>query len=119
MLDFLRPMANTNCDCITFVENPNNKGNLQIKGQMYNEPGEKVGGSVMGDEYHIILFRDHKTDPELYDDVDCFDAVLIDPLEYMSNLIKGGWYGVIARKTTTSKNFIDRTLDLFKEMRYN
>ena len=103
------------CDCIIFVEHPHKKDSIQVRGQMYNEPGEKIGGSSMGDLYHIILFRDDKEDPEKYSDFDNFDAILTSPVEYISNLIKSGWYGIVAKKTTTSHRFIDKTLDLFKQ----
>jgi hypothetical protein len=40
-----------------------------------------------------------------------FDAIFSDPLEYMSGLIPSGIFGIMARKTTTSNNFIQKTFD--------
>jgi hypothetical protein len=119
MLDFLKPLKDADVDCITFVENLDKPGNLRISGQTYNERGESVSNSSLGNIYHIMLFRDSKTDPDKYTDFDHFEAVLISPLEYISGLIPAGWYGIIAKKTTTSNNFVKKTLDMFKEHLYN
>ena len=115
MLVNIKELKEAKYDFLTFLEG-DKAGTVHIMGSDYNEPGEKVGGSALGDSYHIILFRDHKTDKDKYDgNVDCFDAVLCEPLEYVSSLIPQGWFGIIARKTTTSRPLIDRMLDKFKE----
>ena len=31
---------------------------IHLESAMYKDPGEKVGGSKMGDSYHIIIFRE-------------------------------------------------------------
>jgi hypothetical protein len=56
-----------------------------------------------------ILFKEDE-EGELVD-IDMFDAIFMDPLEYMSNLIPSGIFGIMARKTTTSNNFIQKTFD--------
>jgi len=115
MLDYLRPLKNEKFDFLTFLEG-DKKDSIQICGTEYVNPGEDVGGSTIGSSYHIILFREHKTNKEEYGDVDSFDAILADPLEYISGLIPQGWYGIIARKTTTSRPLIDRMLDNFNKV---
>jgi hypothetical protein len=40
----------------------------------------------------------------------------MEPLEYISTLIKGDWYGIVARKTTTSQKFIDTIFDKLIEV---
>jgi hypothetical protein len=112
MLDFLKPMKNEKYDFLTFLEGEK-KGAITIHGTEYANPGESLGCGPQGDAWHIVLFRDHKEDKDKYGDLDSFDAILIDPLEYISNRIPEGWYGIIARKTTTSKPIIDRLLANF------
>lgn len=115
MLGNIKELREAQFDFLTFLEG-DKKGTVHIMGSDYANPGEKVGGSVMGDSYHIILFRDHETDQDSYDKFDRFEAILCDPLEYVSGLIKHGWFGVVAKQTTTSKAVIDKLVAKFEEM---
>lgn len=108
MLDFLEKSKDKEYDTLFFLSGKN-KGTVQLQFNMYKDRGEKLGGSDMGDCYHIILFNEDETG-ELVN-VDMFDAILICPLEYISELIKQKWYGIIARKTTTSEQFISKTYE--------
>jgi hypothetical protein len=114
MLDYLKPLKNEPFDFLTFLEG-DEEGQIHISGTEYTNPGEPVDGSEMGSSYHVVLFRNHKEKADEYGDVDSFDAILSDPLEYISGLIPTGWYGIIARKTTTSRPLIDRMLDNFNK----
>jgi hypothetical protein len=96
-------------DFLSFLEGTK-KNSIEIIGTEYANPGEPLDVGIMGESFHVILFRDHEEDPEQYSDAEHFDAVLVDPLEYISGLIPQGWYGIIARKTTTSKPLLDRLL---------
>ena len=111
MLDYLREIKDTTFDCLTFFPDYENDG-LRVEGQLYKNPGVKIGGSEMGDEYHIILFKENESN---FTDLDHFEAVLSDPLEYISQLIPCGFFGLIAKKTTTSSPFIQKTLDTIKQ----
>ena len=106
MLDFLKGFNKDEHDAIFFIPGPK-KDSIQIEGATYKEPGEKVGGSAMGDSYHVILFKE-ADDGELVD-IDQFEAIFVDPLEYMSELIPQNWFGIMAKRTTTSNNFIQNT----------
>lgn len=87
---------------------------IHLESATYKEPGEKVGGSKMGDEYHIILFREAE-DGELVD-VEQFNAVLIDPVTYITRMLGIEWFGIISRMTTTSEKFIKTTFDKLTKM---
>ena len=115
MLDYLRELSTKPFDFVTFTSG-NNGEDLAITGNAYAEPGEPVGGSEIGHAYHIVLFKDHPTDMEKFSDVDTFDAILGDPWEYISGLIPAGFYGIIARKTTTSEPIIKRLLANLSEV---
>jgi hypothetical protein len=49
-------------------------------------------------------------------DPEKFEAILLEPLEYISNMIKSDWYGIVARKTTTSQKFVDTIFDKLIEV---
>ena len=114
MLDYLKPLKNQKFDFLTFLEGEK-ENSIEVQGTEYSNPGEPIDTGIMGSSYHVLLFRDHVEIKDEYGDVDDFDAVLVDPLEYISQLITAGWYGIIARKTTTSRPLIDRMLDKFNK----
>lgn len=121
MKDFkevLNEMKKNQFDFLTFLDS-DKEGQIAIMASDYSNRGEDIGGNSMGKEYHIVLFRDHKTNSDKYDELDYFDAVLVDPLEYVSGLIPAGFYGVIGRKTTTSGKIIDKLVAKFRDLNYN
>ena len=109
MLEALKVLKEEEFDAFFFLPGPD-EDTIHIEGAVYKNPGDKVGGSPMGDEYHVILFKENVEDDVLYD-IDRFDAIFCDPLEYISQLIPSKWYGIIAKKTTTSDNFMQKTFD--------
>jgi len=114
MLDYLQPLKERKLDFFTFLAG-DEEGQIDIMSSEYATPGERVGGNSLGDMYHIVLFRDSEENPEEYDNVDDFEAILACPLEYASGLIPGGFYGIIARKTTTSQKLVNKLLALMKK----
>lgn len=114
MLDYLQTLKEKKLDFFTFLAG-DEEGRIDIMSSEYANPGEKIGGNTLGDMYHIVLFRDSKENPEEYDEVDDFEAILACPLEYASGLIPGGFYGIIARKTTTSQKLVNKLLALMKK----
>lgn len=114
MLDYLQPLKDKKFDFFTFLAGEE-EGQVNIMGSEYANPGESLGNSPMGELYHIVLFRDSKENVEEYDDIDEFEAILACPLEYASGLIPSGFYGIIARKTTTSHKLMNRLLAMMKK----
>ena len=115
MLDYLQPLKGADIDVIMFFEG-SKPNSIKIEGNTYEDRGEPIGGNSIGDSYHVILCKDHPTDEEKFDQVDTFEAILADPLEYISGLIPAGWMGIIAKKTTTSDEFVEKVVDCFKTM---
>lgn len=113
MLHYLQPMKDKVYDCFSFLPGEDDD-TLSIEfGEYADENSIKVGGSELGDLYHIILYK-YKKDDKL--DFDNFEAILGCPLEYASTLIPAGFYGIIAKKTTTSDTF---AADMAKQIYMN
>lgn len=113
MLDFLREIKNEKFDAFFFIPGPE-EDTVRVEGAKYKDPGENIGGNKMGDMYHIMLFReDGQGNPV---DPDLFEAILTEPLEYVSRMITCDFYGLVAKKTTTSNEFIQNTFDKLKEI---
>jgi hypothetical protein len=108
MIEFPQALKDEPFDAFFFLPG-DEKDTVHLEGAAYKNPGEKVGGSSMGNGYHIILFREDE-EGELVD-VEQFNAVLIDPITYITRMIDIDWFGIIARMTTTSESFIQNTFD--------
>ena len=112
MLDYLRPFHDASPDAFYFLPSDENK--ITLESMTYKDFGIKSGGSELGDEYHVILFKE---DEEGYvQHLDMFDAVLVSPYHYLSRLMPMGWLGLIAKKTTTSYEFVKATFDKLSEV---
>lgn len=108
MIEFPQDLKDEPFDAFFFLPGED-KDTVHLEGAVYKNPGEKTGGSTMGDGYHIILFKEAE-DGELVD-VEQFTAVLIDPITYITRMIEIEWFGILARMTTTSEAFIKSTFD--------
>jgi hypothetical protein len=108
MLDYLKVLKDEEHDAYFFLPGLT-EDTIHLEGASYKDAGENVGHSEMGNAYHVILFKE-AADGELTD-IDMFDAIFMDPLEYMSGLLPAGIFGIMARKTTTSNSFIQKTFD--------
>ena len=106
MLDFLKKLKDDPegpYDAIFFL--PGDKqGQIHIEGNQFKDPGEPIGGNSMGYTYEVVLFKDDPIQDKLYD-VDRFEAIFVDPYEYISNLIPQDWFGMVVRKCTTNRKF--------------
>jgi len=108
MFEFFKDMSN-DYDIMFFLPHEELQSNVEVHLKKFADPGEPVGGSDIGSEWHVVLF---KIDEEgLAEDIDTFDAIFSDPKEYVSTLIPLNFFGVVARKTTKSKIFLDDFID--------
>jgi|694.fasta_scaffold03125_42 hypothetical protein len=113
MLEFLRELKNDRFDAVFFMPGPE-EDMVKVEAAKYKIPGEDVDRCDLGNMYHIVLFKQdnegHPIDPDL------FEAILIEPLEYISRVINCDFYGLVAKKTTTSSDFIQNMFDKLKEI---
>jgi len=103
--------------CFYFFQNDDGPG-VKVEGHHYNleESGNFVPGSPMGELYHIVLVKDHPEDKEKFANLDCFEAILVEPVTYIIEMIKQGWYGIIARKTEHSHETVDLAVDKLRTL---
>lgn len=99
-------------DAIWFLPVEENEDAVKITTNEYDDSGVPVDVGFMGDTWHILLFRPSEENED--EETDFFEGVLLDPRVYVTELIRQGWYGVVARKTTTSKKFVDRIVEAIK-----
>lgn len=94
------------CDAILILPSIENKNETSIQGLTYKEPGDKIGGSQLGDLYDIVSFR--QTGDEDFGDSDHFQAILVCPYTYSEKMFNEGYLGLVARATTTSQDMVER-----------
>ena len=113
MLESLKHFQNENYDSYLFLPTEN-EDQTHFHASYYKDPGIKLDSSKIGDCYHIILFKEDGEGGVIH--LDKFEAILMAPMEYISSLVFDDWFGVICRKTTTSKDFVDKIFDNLKEV---
>lgn len=107
----IKNLLDNNCDSYSFLPGEDDD-KIHIQSSEYRNKGTKLGGSSVGDCYHIILFRENEDDGGIKD-LDKFEGILGAPVEYMASMIKDDWYGIICRKTTTSQEYVE---DIFAKL---
>jgi len=104
MLDSLKQIkTQVQNDGIYFLPSEEEDGVTRVQIFEYDTPGHDIGSSSMGKMYDIIFFKFDEEESDIIS-YDHFEAILVEPLEYISNMVKHGLYGLVARKTTTSYN---------------
>lgn len=109
MLEYMKCLQDEDYDALFFLPGPH-EDTVHLEGALYKEPGESIGSTDIGKAYHVILFQENEDTGELYN-IDKFEAIFADPLEYMSGLLPSKIFGMMCKKTTTSNSFIEKTFD--------
>lgn len=112
MLSYLEDVKDF--DVLWFLPLEDDETSLRISSNVYKDAGEPVDTGAMGYTWHIMLFKTSEEND--IEKLDHFEGVLMEPREYISTLIPQGWYGMVARKTTTSNKFIQDVIDTFKDL---
>jgi hypothetical protein len=113
MLNWLNPIKNEKFDIMYFTANENDDS-IDIQLRTFEKQEESLDGTELGNCYQILLYKHDTNGMCIHPDK--FEAILIDPLEYVSGLIPQDWYGIIAKKTKTSGKFIDNLFDKMTEV---
>ena len=59
--------------------------------------------------FHVVFFKEDDEGKPKFDSN--FEAIFLDPIEYVKGLIGSNLYGVILKKTEKSKEWIDKYID--------
>lgn len=115
MLEILREFKDETYDALLFM--PLGNDTLSIETFSYQERGKSIIESAMGYlTYHIFLFKIHDDIQEVFD-IEDFEAVLLDPLEYLSTIIPLDIFGMVMTKTTTSIKYFNDFKNSLCEMK--
>jgi heterodisulfide reductase subunit B len=95
MKEFLHKLKSEDFDGLNFYRNEH--GLHEVSGFEYKKAGQKIGGTELGDLYHIIIFQEEPLKmPEI------FEAILVSPIDYVSRMMEDGFLGIVSKVTTTS-----------------
>lgn len=111
MLEYFKDIEDY--DALFFM--PHTDVDIHIQSNKYKNPGTPIDVGSAGPSWHVLLFKCNE-ETDTVENLDAFDAVLSDPREYISTLIPQGWFGIVAKKTTTSNSFISDALAKIKSM---
>jgi len=70
--------------------------------------GEPVEGSAVGDIFHFAFFKFDEGGRPVFDET--FEAVLGDPMKYLTGLVGSGLFGCLLRKTEKSHVWLQEYL---------
>jgi hypothetical protein len=72
---------------------------------------KKIEHTEIGDMYHIAFF---KIDNDTFKYDESFEAIFVDPLTYVKNLIGSNLHGIMVRKTKKSTKWFNQVLTNLK-----
>lgn len=96
--------ADKETDGVTFFPGDKND-EINIKALEYNKPRCKRFKGKLGYIFNILVCKFSEENELIYHSK--FEAVLIDPSVYISNIIQNGFYGMVIKKTTFSNKTIN------------
>jgi len=112
MIEFFQQLNNDKFDVLFFLPHEEESG-VYLESATYNKPGKLVDSGPIGPAWTIYLIRKSQDGTWIKD---VFEGIFSDPRDYISNLIPQNWYGFVAKKTTTSKKFVNETIAKLNEI---
>lgn len=107
---FIREVNAAKPDVLMFLPPTEKESTIAFQMMHYTDNSTPVGGTALGDLYDIILFKMHKGGGGIKDP-DRFDAILIEPIQYVTRLIDDDFFGIVAKVTTNSRKHITKLYD--------
>jgi hypothetical protein len=100
----------TACDGFYLLPGDDGEEEYSVKLSYFNFPkryagGKKLDGSKIGEMYHVAFFK--KTEDSLPELETTFEAIFIDPEEYVKTLIGLDIYGCFVKKTEYSHKWFN------------
>jgi hypothetical protein len=107
MLDVFKKMIDYD---ILFFTPQEEEDEIRIEMAHYKDRGEPTDlGAAGHNSYDVVLFR--FDDDDGVSNLEKFQAVLIEPREYVTRMIQDDWYGFVAKRTTTSSRVVQEMFD--------
>lgn len=109
MLEVLKQI--NDYDILFFTPHEEVEDQVKVESAIYKNRGEPLDIHCEGvhHSFDIVLFR---YDDEVgMTDLERFQGVLTEPREYVSRMITSDYYGMVARKTTTSEKIVQDAFD--------
>ena len=117
MKEIFAKMKEAKCEAIAFLPSEDPKEIAIIQGLHYKEQGDVVKTeSDVGDLYDVIIFRGDID--EGFGDLEQFEAILSCPFTYSNRMYDGNYFGVVAKKTTTSGEVVNSLLEKIGDLIY-
>ena len=117
MLKVFQEAKKANCHALTFLPSDRPEENAVIQGLHYKDAGVTIKTqSDIGDLYDIIIFRGNEVDG--YHDLERFEAILACPYTYSNRMYQGHYYGIVAKKTTTSEDIVESIVSKLGDLVY-
>lgn len=117
MKQVFQEMKKVKCHAITFLPSNNPEEQAIIQGLHYKQHGETFKTqSDIGDLYDIILFRGDIKDG--YSELEKFEAILVCPYTYSNRMYQGNYFGVVAKRTSTSSEVVESLLEKIGDLVY-
>lgn len=113
MIKELEVYKDADYDSIFFLPDENVKEAIRIESMTYANRGERFITPDGSPIWHVLVMDVNTIGQNKLTNEDIVDAVLLDHLEYLSSLITTNFYGVLSRKTTTSRIIIENVLAMF------
>jgi hypothetical protein len=117
MKEIFKKMKEAKCHAIAFLPSENPEEQAIIQGLHYKDHGEIVKTqSDIGDLYDIIIFRGDIDDG--FGELEQFEAVLSCPFTYSDRMYHGNYFGIVAKKTSTSGEVVKSLLEKIGDLIY-
>lgn len=114
MLEIFKEMKDY--DILFFTPHEEEENQVRVESAIYKNRGEPIDIHCEGvhHSFDIVLFR--VDDDEGIVDLERFQGVLTEPKEYVSRMIESDFFGLVARKTTTSSKVVQDAFDKWSEI---
>jgi hypothetical protein len=117
MKEIFVKMKEAKCHAIAFLPSEDPEEQAIIQGLHYKDEGEIVKTeSDVGELYEIIIFQGDIDDG--FSQLEQFEAVLSCPFTYSDRMYHGNYFGVVAKKTSTSGEVVESLLEKIGDLIY-
>ncbi len=117
MKEIFAKMKEAECHAIAFLPSEDPAEQAIIQGLHYKDEGVIVNTeSDVGELYEIIIFQGDIADG--FGELEQFEAVLSCPFTYSDRMYHDNYFGIVAKKTSTSGEVVESLLEKIGDLIY-